>query len=160
MKGVQLTLFAEEHPANHFPLQDLEKDSAMIEAILRSLFAEWLSSCAPNTSSGKTLSDVCHLMPDGTLAPSQGRWLNSGMYSDGVCLTHNTSESPKDAEESFLLDVLQDSQSISDKYCLSQKAAEGIFRRAKRRGKTLPATLDKALRSLISKELVNTEPRA
>ena len=153
-------LFAEEHLVSLSPSQDCEKDSAMIEAILLSRFAEWLSDCGPNTSSGKTFQDVCHPMEDGTLAPSQGRWLNSGIHSDGVCLTHNTLESPKDAEESFLLDVLQDSQNISDRYCLSQKAAEGILRRAKRRGKTLPETLDTALRSLISNELVSTEPRA
>ena len=148
MKEAQLMLFAEEHHANHFQLQDSEEDSAITEGILRSLFAEWLSACDPNTSSGKTSQDVCHLMKDGTLAPSQGRWLNSGIASDGVCLTHNTSESPKDAEESFLLDVLQDSQSISDRYCLSQKAAEGILRRAEKRGKNLPTTLSNALRAI------------
>ena len=160
MKEAQLMLFAEEHHANHFQLQDSEEDSAITEGILRSLFAEWLISCAPSTSSGKTSQDVCHLMEDGTLAPSQGRWLNSGIHSDGVSLTHNTLESPKDAEESFLLDVLQDSQNISDRYCLSQKAAEGILRRAKRRGKTLPETLETALRSLVSKDSHSTEPRA
>ena len=153
-------LFAEEHLVSLSPSQDCEKDSATTEAILRSRFAEWLNSCARNISSGKTSQDVCHLMKDGTLVPSSGRWLNSGIASDGVCLTHNTLESPKDEEESFLLDVLQDSRSISDKYCLSQRAAEGILRRAKRRGKTLPETLETALRSLISNEWVNTEPRA
>lgn len=146
MKVEQLTLFAEEHLVSPFPLQGSEKDSATTEAILRSLFAEWLISCAPIISSGKMSQDVCHLTEDGTLVPSQGRWLNSGIASDGVCLTHNTSESPKDDVESFLLDVLQDSQKISDKYCLSQKAAEGILRRAKKRGKTLPKTLDQALK--------------
>ena len=160
MKKAQLMLFAEEHLVSPSPLQDCEKDSATTEAILRSRFAEWLISCAPSTSSGKTLPDVRHPMEDGTLVPSQGRWQNSGIHSDGVCLTHNTSESPKDDVESFLLDVLQDSQNTSDKYCLSQKAAEGILRRAKRRGKTLPETLETALRSLISSELVSTEPRA
>ena len=160
MKEVQLTLFAEAHHVNHSPSQVCDEDSATTEAILLSHFAEWLSSCAPSISSGKTSQDVCHPMEDGTLAPSRGRWLNSGIHSDGVCLTHNTSESPKDDVESFLLDVLQDSQSISDRYCLSQKAAEGILRRAEKRGKTLPETLETALRSLISNELVSTEPRA
>ena len=148
MTKEQLTLFAEEHHANHFQLQDSEEDSAITEAILLSLFAEWLSSCAPSTSSGKTSQDVCHPMEDGTLAPSRGRWLNSGIASDGVCLTQNTSESPKDDVESFLLDVLQDSQNISDRYCLSQKAAEGILRRAEKRGKNLPTTLSNALRAI------------
>ena len=160
MKEDQLMLFAEEHLVSLSPLQDSEEDSATTEAILRSLFAEWLISCAPSTSSGKTLPVVCHPTEDGTLVPSQGRWQNSGIHSDGVCLTHNTSESPRDDVESFLLDVLQDNQNISDKYCLSQRAAEGILRRAKRRGKTLPETLETALRSLISNELVSTEPRA
>ena len=148
MEEVQLTLFAEEPPANHSPLRDSEKDSVTTEGILRSLFAEWLSNCAPNISSGKTSQDVCRPTEDGTLAPSQGRWLNSGIASDGVCLTHNTSESPRDDVESLLLDVLQDSRNISDKYCLSQKAAEGVLRRAEKRGKTLPETLLNALRGI------------
>ena len=160
MKEDQLMLFAEEHLVSLSPLQDSEEDSAITEGILRSLFAEWLISCAPSTSSGKTLPVVCHPTEDGTLVPSQGRWQNSGIHSDGVCLTHNTSESPRDDVESFLLDVLQDSRNISDRYYLSQRAAEGILRRAKRRGKTLPETLETALRSLISNELVSTEPRA
>ena len=67
MKEEQLMLFAEEHHANHSPSQVCDEDSAMIEAILLSRFAEWLISCAPSTSSGKTLPDVCHLTKDGTL---------------------------------------------------------------------------------------------
>jgi hypothetical protein len=37
-------------------------------------------------------------------------------------------------------------QNPSDKYSLSLKAAQGILRRANKRGKTLPVELEKALK--------------
>jgi hypothetical protein len=42
-----------------------------------------------------------------------------------------------------LADVLEDS--AQQKYYLSQKACEGILRRASKRGKKLPEALEKAL---------------
>ena len=56
----------------------------------------------------------------------------------------NTSESLKDAEESFLSQILQDAPPI--KYYLSPKACLGILRRASERGKALPPKLERALK--------------
>ena len=61
----------------------------------------------------------------------------------------NTSEFPSDAKESSsLADVLQ--TEAPQKYYLSQKACEGILRRANRRGKTLPEALQEALVNQVS----------
>ncbi len=72
----------------------------------------------------------------------QSYWeLNSAWL--GVAWTLNSGVSPKDAKESFLSQILQDSAPL--KYYLSQKACAGILRRAKERGKTLPPQLEQAL---------------
>ena len=67
--------------------------------------------------------------------------------TDGALLTElltlNTSESPNAAEESFLSQILE--VEVLEKYYLSQKACQGILRRAKTRGKELPEILKKAL---------------
>lgn len=59
----------------------------------------------------------------------------------------STSESPNDAVESSLRDVLETSP-VPAKYFLSQKAAQGILRRAERRGRRLPEPLRTALYSV------------
>ena len=49
----------------------------------------------------------------------------------------------KDAEESFLSQILQ--ENVPEKYYLSQRACSGILRRASARGKELPELLERAL---------------
>ena len=58
-------------------------------------------------------------------------------------LTQNTSECPSEGEESFLSQILM--EEVHPKYYLSQRACEGILRRAKKRGKELPEILQKVL---------------
>lgn len=60
----------------------------------------------------------------------------------------NTSVSPNDAKECFLWQVLEDE--VSPKYSLSQKACEGILRRAEARGKVLPDLLRQALHDIAN----------
>jgi len=59
-------------------------------------------------------------------------------------LTLSISEYPSDAAVCSLSDVLETGE-IQPKYYLSQKACAGILRRAEKRGKELPALLQKAL---------------
>ena len=63
-----------------------------------------------------------------------------------------TSESPKDDDESSLslASILEPASESLVPYYLSQKAAQGILRRADVRGKTLPERLRKALMSISS----------
>jgi hypothetical protein len=67
---------------------------------------------------------------------------------------HNTSESPKGVDEcsSSLALILQQPQDVPTKYLLSAKAAQGILRRANRRGKTLPERLQQALEIVASND--------
>ena len=75
--------------------------------------------------------------------------------------TLNTSECPKDAVESSLSAILQ--ESVPSKYYLTQKACLGILRRALERKKDLPYQLELALKAqagIISPEEFSVCPPA
>jgi hypothetical protein len=59
------------------------------------------------------------------------------------CWTLASSESPSDAAECSLSDILEDE--VPPRFFLSQKACAGILRRAQKRGKRLPEPLAAAL---------------
>lgn len=61
---------------------------------------------------------------------------------------HSFGECPSAAVESHLSQILEDSP--RQKYYLSEKACQGILRRAERRGKELPPVLKKALMEMIN----------
>ena len=87
-----------------------------------------------------------------TSGKSSTKWMKQGRVSrSGPCWMHNTSESPKGVDEcsSSLALILQSPQDVPTKYLLSAKAAEGILRRANRRGKVLPARLQTALEMVV-----------
>ncbi len=71
----------------------------------------------------------------------------------GECWTPNTGESPKDAAESSLSAILQ--ESAPEKYFLSARACEGILRRAEKRGKKLPLMLWEALVETVERSICN-----
>ena len=83
---------------------------------------------------------------DATLESFSTGWMTSGSMSRGRYWTRSTSESRNAAAACSLSQVLQDE--VSSKFYLSAKAAAGILRRAMRRGKSLPAHLEQALRTL------------
>jgi len=66
----------------------------------------------------------------------------------GACLTLKTSESHSVAVACSLSQVLEPWRDELLKFCLSQKAATGILRRAANRGRTLPPRLVNALEHL------------
>ena len=61
----------------------------------------------------------------------------------GEFMMHSFGESPKDAVESRLSQILE--EQAPPKYYLSAKACQGILSRAERRGKQLPDVLKEAL---------------
>ena len=65
----------------------------------------------------------------------------------GASWTVNSGESPNVAVESHLWQILQDN--APRKYYLSVRAAQGILRRAERRGKELPKVLMEALTEMV-----------
>ena len=112
----------------------------------------WLSSSSDfltNTglagSSGKTSPVSCHRQADGTLAPSSGRWQNSGTGSAIECWTLNTSECPSAAVASSLSDILETGD-VPQRYYLSARACEGILRRV---AVMCPLQLVQALKKVI-----------
>ena len=58
-------------------------------------------------------------------------------------MTHSIGEYPSAAVESTLSQILE--VRVQEKYYLSQRACQGILRRAAARGKELPAVLKRAL---------------
>jgi len=77
----------------------------------------------------------------------------------GECLTLKLSESPNDAAECSLLQVLEPWDEKLQEFCLSQRAATGILRRADKRNRTLPQPLRHAL-ELLASEQPPTSPNA
>lgn len=140
----QLTFWSAEPLANLFPLPVLEKDLKTREEILHLPIAEFLIALDPSGSYGKTCRVSSVATVDGTLVPSSGRWLNSGMGSPTECLTLSTSEWPSAAVVCSLSDVLETGE-MPQRFYLSQKACAGILRRADKRGKKLPEQLRQAL---------------
>lgn len=87
--------------------------------------------------------------------PPKGKWWGKellwvmGTQYLGEHLMHNTGECPSEEKESTLSQILE--VAPHPKYYLSKTACEGILKRAKRRGKTLPEVLKKALLAQIER---------
>lgn len=73
---------------------------------------------------------------------------NSGMVAPSSALTLNTSVWRNGASVCLLSDTLEAPGSVPPRYFLTVKACQGILRRAAKRGKTLPAQLEAALRAV------------
>ena len=143
---MQMSMFSlEEHHAKHSPLRECEKEWKTLEATSPWALLVWLISLDPNGLSGKMYPVSCQATEEGILVPSSGRFQNSGMGGPTGSWTLSTSACPKDAKESSLSDILQEIQDVPEKYYLSQRACQGIIKRAERRGKALPIHLSQAL---------------
>ena len=98
---------------------------------------------------GKMSPEFFHLEKVETLRQSSKPLHRSGMAFHGECLTLNTSEFPKDVEESSLLGILEIGDHLTE-FCLSPKACEGILKHAESREKTLPPKLLEALKKQVT----------
>lgn len=96
-----------------------------------------------------------YLKRDGPQAVAS--WVTDGALL-GEYSTHSFGECPKDGVESRLSQILE--AEPHQKYCLSEKACQGILNRAERRGKELPPELKKALeiQSCACRETESTAP--
>jgi len=143
----QLTFWSVGPLASLFPLPACEKDLPIREETSHSSIAEFLTTLSRDGSYGKTCRVSSVQEVDGTLVPSSGRWQNSGMGSRTECLTLSTSEWPSDAVVCLLSDVFEIGD-VPQRFFLSPTACAGIIRRAEKRGKKLPPSLDQALRTV------------
>lgn len=141
----QSTFWPEAPLARPFPSPASEAEWMTLVADWPLLFPQLLAATVPDGSSGRTSLAYCHRDEAGILAPSSGRWLNSGMAAPTECWTLSTSESPSDAVACSLSDTLE-TGAVQQRYFLSAKACAGILRRAEKRGKELPRMLEMALR--------------
>lgn len=83
-----------------------------------------------------------------TCGPSSKGFGNAGLLSATGFSTVSISESPREGVVCSLSAVLQ--TQVSPRYFLSPRAATGILRRAKKRGRELPPALQAALTELAS----------
>jgi len=145
----QLSFLSEEPPANPSALRGSAKGLPTPEATSCLRFLQSLNVTGLDGLSGKTYPVSCHRTEDGILAPSSGRWGNSGMGGPTESWTHNFSEWPKDAAVCSLSDTLE-TGSVPPRFFLSAKACAGILRRAEKRGKALPPALRDALQAVAN----------
>ena len=144
----QLTFWSEELPVSPSASPDSGKDSPIREADSCCDFLRSLEVTGLDGLSGKTCPVSCHRTEDGILAPSSGGWKNSGTGGPIGSWTLGFSESPREGVECLLSHVLETSD-VPDRFYLSPIACAGILRRAAKRGKTLPAMLERALRDQV-----------
>ncbi len=142
----QLTFSYLEAPASPSPSPESASAWMTRAATWRSSPWELLLHLLRLGSSLRTSLDSCHRESDGTLAPSLGRWMTSGILARGQCWTLNGLAWRNGGSACSLSDILETGD-IPQRYCLSQKACRGILRRAEKRGKTLPPALRRALKA-------------
>ena len=124
-----------------------QEHSAATEA--RTSDVSWKSFA---TLKGKTLSFL-NLKTESGIKPESSSVMDLVLRGD--CLMLNTGESPNEERESQLSEILQGG--VPEKYYLSEKACEGILRRANKRGKELPEVLEKALTAQIERSRLRSE---
>ena len=105
------------------------------------------SSKKPQKSATKMPLFLCLTAENGQ--PQDASWEMGGALL-GEFAMHSFTESPKDAVESHLSQILE--ATPHPKYSLSAKACQGILNRANRRGKKLPPMLQEALEQMIAND--------
>ena len=95
--------------------------------------------------------DTDQLFPTKDGSPEESA-LDQSEQPYGECLTLRLSESPSGAGVSSLSQVLEPWGENLQEFCLSQKAATGILRRAAKRNRKLPVPLRSALEHLASEQ--------
>lgn len=141
----------EGRPVSRTRLQDFAKDLTTHGATscLRILLSH--VGTDPDGWCGKMFPASCPPREDGTLLPSSGRWQNAGMGSPTEFWTLSTSEHA-DTGEPFLsggavcsLSDILETGDVPRRYYLTPKACRGILRRAEKRGRVLPPSLQTAM---------------
>lgn len=113
-------------------------------------FARLVGEGKPELFFSKTLRAYSAPTEEKILESCSQRWPSSGILSDGVLLTANTSECPNHGRGSTLSDVVETGE-VQEKYFLSPNAAKGIIRRADRMGRNLRPHFRMSLEILAAK---------
>ena len=140
-----------QSPANELDSQVSDRDSSLS-------LRESLVNFDPLGVSSRMFLDSFPQTRDEISQLFSTSWQNSGMAWRGEYLTASTSESPRGAEGCSLSGVLE--ERVHQRYFLSQRAAAGILRRAKKREKELPEALREALEMVSRGYSPEPEPSA
>src|SRR3990167_3909265 len=151
----QLTFSSVEPPANLSRRPGSEREWQTLVATWPSSFSALLISLGPAGLFGRTSPASCRPTEGRILEASSGRWANSGMGGPIESWTLSSSEFPSAAVVSSLSGILETGD-VPRRYCLSPKACAGILRRAKKRGKELPARLALALKAVVDSGQTST----
>jgi hypothetical protein len=146
------TYGAEDFRARTSPSPEWVRDQDLPARELDSflILLDCLKTTAPELLSSKTLQGYSAHMGDETSQSLPERWPSSGILSDGVYLTANTSECLSPGSECSLLGVIETGP-VHSKYFLNPTAAQGILRRTDRMGRSLFPPLRKSLELLAKK---------
>jgi hypothetical protein len=120
--------------------------------------SRWPESSAlfdPDGFSGRTFQAPSLAKAVGTSESCLERWPTSGTAWAGGFSTAVSSECRSDADgcsssEPSLTEILEPPLSVPARYLLSARAAQGILRRAEKRGRTLPTHLEAALAAVAA----------
>tara|TARA_A100001515_G_scaffold142420_1_gene141193 strand:- start:338 stop:841 length:504 start_codon:yes stop_codon:yes gene_type:complete len=119
-------------------------------------FIAYLKSCVPSIVWSKMSLVYSPPTKEGTWKLYSKGWKTWATSGNTEYLTLNILESPNAAVESSLSDILE--TDVSPKYYLSAKACRGILRRAEKRGKDLPESLEIALQEVVKQEASSGKP--
>ena len=108
--------------------------------------SDWLRSYSLAGFSWKMSLGSSRATTGGTSPSSSLPWETQGTAWRGECWTRGGSECPSGAGACSLSAVLE--PRVPPRFSLSPKACTGILRRAEKRGRTLPAALEGALRTV------------
>ena len=161
-RPIVLISFAEDSPAKTSQSPENAPASTVNDQDCSSRQPESLTlfSDPEGGSSLRTFPDFFPQTVDEISPSFSRRWPTSGfMTSPGECWTADTSECPSGGGVfSSLPDVLE--ATVPSRFFLSPKAAAGILRRARKRGRDLPEPLERALRERLEEETGATSSTA
>ena len=142
---MQMSMFSLEEPLAKVSVSpDSEKDWQTRVATSPLRILPLLTSIGPSGWSGRTSPACCRLTEEKRLEPSSEGWGNSGMGGPTESWTLSISDWPNDASVCSLSQVLE-AGNVPRRFYLTPRACAGILRRAEKRGKQLPPSLQAAL---------------
>ena len=148
MVPVQLTFLSAEPPARDSASPAPETGYTTSEALSLGIMCGWLERLSRGGSCGKTSRACCLPIKELTSETSCKPLSNAGIACAGGFSTLSILESPSDAEECSLSDILEGTGDNLRRYFLSPKACAGILRRSKKRGLKIPDLLEHCLQTV------------
>lgn len=159
-RGTPLVFSAAASPAKTSPSPANAEDSQATEVASSSSSPESSTLFDPDLFSSRTYPVSSLARAVGTSEQSLERWPSSGTAWLGGLSTAVSSECRSDdagcsSSEPSLTEILEPPQSVAARYSLSARAAQGILRRAEKRGRTLPEHLAAALEAVAGHRTPN-----